>query len=81
MVTHHEYFSFTVVDGLFVESECPTIEPAGPGLFVVMKAEPDVFELTDLCVVLTPPQIDDVGDTEGLELLSVGPGRYRASER
>lgn len=64
-----------------MEFEGAAEEPARAGLLVIMKAEPDVLELTDLSVIITPPQIDNVGDTEGLELLSVGPGRYRATER
>ena len=46
-----------------------------------MKREPDVSELADLGVVLAPPQVDDVGYAEGLQLLHMGLGLNCASER
>lgn len=70
-MAHHKYFGSTVLCRFLVKLECLAIAPAGAGLFVVVESEPNVFELTNLRVVLTPPQINDVGDTEGLELLRV----------
>lgn len=38
-----------------------------------MEAQPNVVKLTNLGVVLAPPQIDDVGDAEGPKLLDGAP--------
>ena len=66
---------------LFVELQRALVEPPRPWFLVVMKGEPDVLELAHLCVVLAPPQVDDVGYAEGLQLLCVGLGLDRASKR
>jgi hypothetical protein len=40
-----------------------------------------VLELPHLLAVLAVPQVDDVCNTQGLELLHVAPGGYRAAKR
>jgi hypothetical protein len=79
-MAHHEYLGPTVLCGFFVKLQSPVIEPTRPGVFIIMEAEPDVLELTDLRTVPTPAQINDVGYPEGPKLLGVAPGRYRATE-
>jgi hypothetical protein len=66
VVAHNEYFGSAFFNGPLVELECPAIEPARARLLVVVEAEPNVFELTDLRIVLAPTQINDVGYPQGL---------------
>jgi len=80
-MAHHEQLCIAVVDGLSVELECPLVKPSWPGLLVIMKGEPKMFEFSDLRVVIAPPQVYDVGYTEGLQLLHVSLGLYCASKR
>jgi hypothetical protein len=79
-MAHNEYLGSTALCGLLVELQRPVIEPMGSALFVIMETEPNVLELADLGVVLAPSQIDDVGYPQGLKLLGLAPGRYRATE-
>ena len=80
MLAHDQHLGARVLQRFVVEPERSAIEPTGPGLLVVVEAEPDVGKLPDLGVVLTPPQIDDVGYPEGPEFLDVPPGRYGATK-
>ena len=81
MVAHHKHLCTPILHGSFVELQGTAIEPARAGLFVVVEPEPNVFELADLGVILTPPEIDDVGYPQGPKLLGVAPRHYGASER
>ena len=80
-MAHHEQLGITLLHRFPVKLQRALVEPSRPWLLIVMKGEPDVWELTDLRVVLAPPQVDDVGYAEGSQLLYVGLGLDCASER
>jgi len=65
-MAHHEQFGITLPHRFSIELQRLLIEPARSCLLIVVEAKPDVGKLTDLRVVLAPPQVDDVGYAEGL---------------
>lgn len=81
VVAHHEHLRMRVLRGSLVELERSTVEPTGPGLFIVVETEPYMLELADFRVVLAPAEIDDVGYSHFSESFGVTPGRDGASER
>jgi hypothetical protein len=63
-----------------IELKRSLVEPSGPRFHVVSKGKPDVGKLLDFFIV-GPPQIYNVGYSEGSQLFHVGLGLYCASER
>ena len=80
MVAHNEDFGSRVLHCLTVKLKRLAIEPTRPELLVVVEGHPDMSKLAHLRVVLAPPQIDDVGNSEGAKFFDVTPSLDRATE-
>ena len=80
VVTHQEDLGISIFRCFAVELERTTIEPAGPGLSVIVKAQPDVRELAGSRVG-APSQIDDMSDPERSQLFNVALSFHRAAKR
>jgi hypothetical protein len=80
VVAHHKKLGVRLSQGLFVELGGAFVKPPGPRFLVVAESKPNVAELTDLGVVLAPTEVNNVSDSQGLELSDMMLGRYRTSE-
>jgi hypothetical protein len=80
-MAHYEHSCAMVLHGSHVERERSTVKPPGPRLLVIVKSEPNMFELADVGVVAAPTQINDMRYPEGSKFFGVSPGGYRTSER
>ncbi len=65
VMAHDQQLGVTFPHRFSIELQRSLVEPPGSWFLVVVKAQPNVSELTNVCIVLTPPEIDDVGYTEG----------------
>lgn len=70
-----------ILHRLLVKLQRALIEPARPVFLVVMKRKPDVFEFTDLRIVIAPAKVYDVSYSEGPQLLHMCFGFDCASKR
>ena len=57
------------------------VKPFRSRLLVVSEPEPQVLELVDFFAVLAVAQVDDMRNTQGLQLLYVPPGCNSAAKR
>jgi len=73
VMAHHEHLGVGFAHCLPVEAQRTPVEPSWTRLHIIPQREPQILELTDFLAVLAVPQVDNVGDTEGLELFHVAP--------
>lgn len=80
-MAHNQQLGVAFPHRFSIELQRSLVKPLGSWLLVVVKAQPNVAELTHLRVVFAPSQVYDVGYAEGLQLLGVCLGLYCASKR
>jgi hypothetical protein len=80
VVTHDEQLGITSLRRFPIELKRPLVKPSGPWFEIVSEGKPEVEKLLNVSIV-RPSQINDVGYSEGSQLLHVGLGLYCASER
>ena len=80
MVAHHEQFGITALRRFPIELKRPLVKPTGPWFEIVSERKPEVEKLLNVSIV-RPSQINDVGYSEGFQLLHVSLALNCASER
>jgi len=80
-MAHHKHFGVGLAHCPIIKPESPAVEPTRAGFHVVPERQPQALELADFPAVLAVPQVDDVRNAHGLEMLHMAPGGYRAAKR